>query len=72
MATIVIRDLPESVDLDRQAMLAIMGGARFRPGAAGMGRPGFRGKRLTDYPSGLMGKPLPDALGRIAAGLPEK
>ena len=35
MAIIVIKDLPESVDLDRQAMLAITGGARTR------GRPAF-------------------------------
>lgn len=70
MATIVIRDLPESVDLDRQAMLAIMGGARFRPRAAEMGRAALRGKRLSNYPSGLAGKHLPDALGRFAAGSP--
>lgn len=35
MATIVIMDLPESTELDRQAMLAIAGGARFRAGAGG-------------------------------------
>jgi hypothetical protein len=35
MATIVIKDLPESTELDRQAMFAIAGGARFRAGAAG-------------------------------------
>ncbi|WP_232072386.1 hypothetical protein [Paraburkholderia pallida] len=28
MGTLVIKDLPESVDLDRQAMAAITGGAR--------------------------------------------
>lgn len=30
MAIIVIKDLPENVDLDRQAMQAITGGARLR------------------------------------------
>ena len=35
MATIVVKDLSESTELDRQAMLAIAGGARFRAGAAG-------------------------------------
>ena len=35
MATIVIKDLSESTELDRQAMLAIAGGARFRAAAAG-------------------------------------
>lgn len=30
MATIVIKDLPENMDLDREAMQAITGGARLR------------------------------------------
>ena len=30
MATIVIKDLPENIELDRQAMQAITGGARMR------------------------------------------
>ncbi len=30
MATIVIKDLPENVDLDREAMRAVIGGARLR------------------------------------------
>ena len=30
MATIVIKDLPENVDLDREAMQAVTGGARLR------------------------------------------
>lgn len=30
MATIVIKDLPENVDLDREAMRAVVGGARLR------------------------------------------
>jgi hypothetical protein len=30
MATIVIKDLQENTELDRQAMLAIAGGARYR------------------------------------------
>jgi hypothetical protein len=32
MATIVIKDLPESTALDRQAMLAIAGGSRLPAG----------------------------------------
>ncbi|KQQ97188.1 hypothetical protein [Massilia sp. Leaf139] len=35
MATIVIKDLPESSELDRQAMFAIAGGSRLRAGGAG-------------------------------------
>ncbi|PMS32755.1 hypothetical protein B0G57_12167 [Trinickia symbiotica] len=34
MATLVINDLPESVELDRQAMAAITGGAMIRGQAA--------------------------------------
>jgi hypothetical protein len=30
MASIVIKDLPESIELDRQAMVAIVGGSRYR------------------------------------------
>lgn len=30
MATIVIKDLPENIDLDRAAMRAVIGGARLR------------------------------------------
>ncbi len=50
MATIVIKDLAESLDLDRQAMLAITGGARVRGRPAVLGRTIFRS-------SSLMGKP---------------
>jgi len=32
MATIVIKDLTENTELDRQAMLAIAGGSRLRAG----------------------------------------
>lgn len=49
MATIVIKDLPENMDLDRQAMLAITGGARLRGRAASM-RPLARNPRIIDPP----------------------
>lgn len=54
MANIVIKDLSESTELDRQAMLAIAGGARFRTGAgsATAGRAGVRRVRLFDLASG--------------------
>lgn len=57
MAVIVIRDLSENVDLDREAMSAIMGGAR----AAGSPRlQSIRHghvTRLIQYPQGFPGKP---------------
>ncbi|MGH8808791.1 MAG: hypothetical protein ACREX0_13020 [Noviherbaspirillum sp.] len=55
MSTIVIKDLPESVELDRQAMSAIMGGARVggRQGAfsrAALGRTMIRSDSILHYP----------------------
>jgi hypothetical protein len=47
MATIVIKDLLQSTELDRQAMHAIAGGARFRA-SAGVLRPVVRKIRLYD------------------------
>jgi hypothetical protein len=52
MATIVIKDLPESTELDRQAMIAITGGARFRASAAGVTRPAVRRIQLFDLSRG--------------------
>jgi hypothetical protein len=52
MATIVIKDLPESTELDRQAMLAIAGGSRFRAAGAGVARPAARRIRLFDLSLG--------------------
>jgi hypothetical protein len=51
MARIVIRDLPENVDLDRQAMLAISGGSRFRSAAAASGKEPFRARGIALYRS---------------------
>jgi hypothetical protein len=47
MATITVRDLQENTELDRQAMQAIAGGARFRA-SAGVLRPVVRKVRLYD------------------------
>lgn len=46
MAIIVIRDLPENLELDRAAMLAIVGGARSRGRAPLIGRSILRGQLL--------------------------
>jgi hypothetical protein len=51
MASIVIKDLTESTELDRQAMLAIAGGSRLRAGSggtAGAAHPVIRRIRLFD------------------------
>lgn len=54
MARIVIKDLPESVDLDRRAMLAIAGGARL--GGQRNILPGtlFRNARIIAHPGGAL------------------
>jgi hypothetical protein len=53
MALITIKDLPQSDDLDRQAMLSIAGGARtgVQPVAADAAT--SRAGRIVDYPPGL-------------------
>jgi len=48
MATIVIRDLSENTELDRQAMLAIAGGSRLRAGGGRFVRPAQSQGRLFD------------------------
>ena len=58
MATIVIKDLQESTELDRQAMQAIPGGSRFRTGGAGLQRQAPRKLRLFDQaPTAGAGRP---------------
>ena len=68
MAIIVIKDLPESTELDRQAMLAIAGGSRLRAGnagSAGLVRQGTRRIRLFDLVPGA-------AAGQAAARVPSR
>lgn len=59
MATIIIKDLTESIDLDRRAMTAIVGGARTRGHPMILGRTVFRGARIVDYPGGILRNPNP-------------
>ena len=56
MATIVIKDLPENMELDRQAMLAIAGGSRMRAGA-GSARTAAPRIRLFDLAPGRSARP---------------
>lgn len=74
MAVIVIKDLTESVDLDREAMTAILGGSR-SGGAAGRGWHGLRRRgpsRLAAYPQGWPANPHVRPLERIEGKLPRK
>jgi hypothetical protein len=52
MATIVINDLRESTELDRQATLAISGGSRLRGRTAAVGRPAQQRVRLFNLSAG--------------------
>jgi hypothetical protein len=52
MATIVITDLLESTELDRQARQAIIGGSRFGGRGAAAGRPAQQRVRLFDLAAG--------------------
>lgn len=56
MASIVIKDLIENTELDRQAMTAIIGGSRRggRPLPSQVSGPAlFRTTRIVDYPAGF-------------------
>lgn len=58
MANIVIKDLTESVDLDRQAMVAITGGSRTPGRQAFPVQNTSRSNRIVDYPAGFSHRPL--------------
>ena len=58
MAKIVIKDLTESVDLDRKAMLAITGGARTRGRQAALAHRISHLPRVLDYPAGFTRDPV--------------
>jgi hypothetical protein len=72
MASIVIKDLQESIDLDRQAMIAITGGARSRGRPSFHGGTIFRGSRIVAYPAGFASTPLADANRRSTGSKPLK
>ena len=59
MATIVIKDLPENIDLDRAAMRALVGGSRLRGSGTGTARPVARRIQLFDLSRGRPGKSPP-------------
>jgi hypothetical protein len=65
MAIIAIRDLTESTDLDRQAMAAIIGGARIGARYSFIPHPAANASRVVDYPPGF-----PAARHPVAEGVP--
>ena len=72
MSNILIKDLAESVDLDREAMTAITGGARVRASQAYGERATLVDSRIFSYPMGLARKPLEKTQGRSAGTRPLK
>jgi hypothetical protein len=66
MATITIKDLPESIDLDREAMHAVIGGARGGNRQAYQLQKAFGNIRIVDYPPGVKRslQPVKDLLPR--------
>jgi hypothetical protein len=53
MARIKVKDLPQSVALDRKAMNAIAGGARTGVRPVDLSGAATRGGRIVDYPPGF-------------------
>ncbi|WP_242489874.1 hypothetical protein [Noviherbaspirillum cavernae] len=67
MSHIVIKDLPDSIDLDRDAMLAVTGGARSGMHRPFAGRMVARDNRIVNFPKGFVSPSQTDA-GKQAAG----
>jgi len=69
MALITVKDLPQSIELDRRAMHAIVGGARagvrpLVPEATTL----RSGSRIVDYPPGFNRESLTQANGQGSVG----
>ena len=69
MTIIAIKDLPENVDLDRQAMRVITGGSRTGVRQNFRGHSMLRSVRIIDYPAGRAGNAVADASRRSATPL---
>jgi len=72
MATIVIKDLSDSIDLDRKAMTAIIGGTRAGGRPSFPRRTIFRGSSILNYPGGFTFNPLADIVKRSAGNKANK
>lgn len=53
MSKITIKDLADSMELDREAMSSITGGARTRGRQSSFDPAIFRNARIVDYPPGV-------------------
>ena len=64
MALIDIKDLPQSVELDRKAMLAIVGGTRVGARPTDLVGATLRTGRIVDYPPGFVRDKVEEANGQ--------
>jgi hypothetical protein len=71
MAVIVIKDLSENMDLDREAMTAILGGSR-TPRSAFPKHMAFRSSRMVNYPGAVMRNSLAGMPMRTLISTPRK
>jgi hypothetical protein len=67
MALITIKDLQQSTELDRKAMLAIVGGARAGVRPTDLAATTLRSGRIVDYPPGFNRDRLAEANGQRPA-----
>ena len=51
--SLIIKDLPDSFDLDSQAMASITGGSRLQGRPSLLGKPLYRPDRIINYPAGV-------------------
>jgi hypothetical protein len=64
MAHITIKDLPQSIELDRKAMLVIVGGGRAGVPRADLAGTPLESARIVDYPPGFVRDRLAQANGQ--------
>lgn len=66
MATIVIKDLPENMELDRQAMQAISGGSRMRGHTLAFAQGSSRSLEIGGDPGARRAGPTPKSRPRMS------
>lgn len=66
MATIVIKDLPENLELDRQAMQAITGGSRMRGRPLAFARGSSRSLEVSGDPGARRAGPAPKSRPKLS------
>jgi len=68
MAHITIKDLPQNIELDRKAMLVIVGGSRAGVRPIDLSGTTIPSGRIVDYPPGFVRDRLAEAKGQGPVG----